>query len=592
MDKLQPLLKNHFWILLVPLFSMNLWGYFSANGALKAATKSRVETLDKVKSGIPAGSTDPNEIYTTELKSRNELLEKYVDEELLDLWKRQQARMVWPGGVAPDIPKIYLADIKNNLVRFSYQKAYPEAVRKLHESVEPFVANKAGITWTPKVDFPKDLIPRMKIGTLTINSTQMWHAQEDIWVTQFILDAIREMNKDADSETSAVIRRVIAFRLLGGDGVPIADGTVTATGGSKSGGGSQEMDPAAAGHGAHGAPAAAFSQGGGGGGMGGTANSSIAINPVEEFGAGGDLGAGGTGMSSASPSTASPMGDPAAPAVPTGPLRYVKDTPEAPYVERGFYLSVIINQNKMVDFLVALSNSEWPVRVVRFHFGKNPYATDPFTAAGATGGNLASNMNMNMNMGQGFGGKGSGSGDPFASNLDGFNPGGFGGPAGAPGTVAVYPLDALQHPDLVQLDLLGIVTMYRQPASEIAALQAAADAAAAGTITSTPDATGAEAPADPATVTPATVIPATGTPVDPAAPAAGTPPTDAPAAEAGTPTPAPESPAPAAGTPAEGTPVVPPAGTEPAPAAPAAPAPAPETPPATEAPPAEPPATP
>ena len=49
MDKLQPILKNHFWILLVPLLSMNLWGYFSANGALKAAIATREADLDKVK---------------------------------------------------------------------------------------------------------------------------------------------------------------------------------------------------------------------------------------------------------------------------------------------------------------------------------------------------------------------------------------------------------------------------------------------------------------------------------------------------------------------------------------------------------------
>ena len=457
MDKLEPLLKNHFWILLVPLFSMNLWGYFSANGALKAATKTRVESLDKVKSGIPAGTTAPNETYTTELKSRNELLEKYVNEELLGLWKSQQSRMVWPARVAPDIPKIYLADIKNNQVRFTYQTDYPGEVRKLYESVEPFVANKAGITWTPKVDFPITLIPRMRIGKLTINSTQMWHAQEDIWVTQFILNAIREMNKDADSETSAVIRRVIAFRLLGGDGVPIADGTVTATGGSKSGGGSQGMDPA---QGAHGAPAAAFSMSGGGGGMGGTANSSIAINPVEEFGAGGDSVAGGTSMYGTSSSTGSPTGETAAPAVPTGPLRYVKDTPEAPYVERGFYLSVIINQNKLVDFLVALSNSEWPVRVVRFHFGKNPYAPDPFTVVRGGGASPAAAMGFGAG-GLPSGGFGANPAGPGAESFQ-YQPtetdSSFSGPmssgmgAGA-GANTGYPVDALQHPDLVQLDL-------------------------------------------------------------------------------------------------------------------------------------------
>ncbi len=60
----------------------------------------------------------------------------------------------------------------------------------------------------------------------------MWDAQEDVWVTQLILDAIRQMNKDADSTSSAVIRRVIAYRLLGGDGTPVTGGAAAASGDS------------------------------------------------------------------------------------------------------------------------------------------------------------------------------------------------------------------------------------------------------------------------------------------------------------------------------------------------------------------------
>ena len=592
MDKLEPLLKNRFWILLVPLLCMNLWGYFSANGALKAATKSRVETLDKVKSGIPAGSTDPNETYSAELQKRNDALEGFVNEELLDLWKKQQTRMVWPPRVTPNIPKVYLSEIKSNQVRFTYQQDYPEVMQRLHESVEPFVANNRGITWTPKVDFPVELIPRMKIGTLTIDSKQMWEAQEDIWVTQFILDAIRLMNKDADSVNSAVIRRVLAYQLLGGDGVPKGEGAAPGEGG---GGGS--VDPSVMVHGAAPSSYAPAMPGGGGG-----SNSSIAINPVEEFGIGGDPLAAGAGMNNMG-SMAAPTGDPtAAPTGPAGPLRYVKDTPEAPYVERGFALSVIINQNKLVDFLVALSNSEWPVRVVRFHFGKNPFTVDLFTLAGATGG-TGSNMGSSMMMQGGKGGFGSGSPGATPFTNPAYSSSGFTGPAGSgltPGAPEVYPLDALQQPDLIQLDLLGVITMYRQPKEEIAALEAAA----AGT-TPAPDATSAEAPADPAAVTPADPAlngnrvrprvhpadPAAVTPADPAAPAVGTPPAATPAAEAGSPgaapaTPAtPGTPAPATGTPAPaaGTPAAPTSGTVPAPAA-EAPAAAEATPPA-EAPP-------
>ena len=540
---------------------MNLWGYFSANGALKAATKSRVDALDKVKSGIPAGSTDPNEDYSTKLKERNDLLEKYVNEELLDLWKKQQTRMVWPPRVAPNIPKVYLSEIKSNQVRFTYQQDYNGVVQRLHESVEPFVANKLGITWTPKVDFPVELIPRMRIGSLTIDSKQMWDAQEDIWVTQFILDAIRQMNKDADSVNSAVIRRVLAYKLMGGDGVPKGEGAAP-------GAGSGSSDPAVMVHAS--APPSSYSENPVPSGIAGSANLAIAINPAEEFGIGGDPLAGEGGMNPMG-SIGSTSGDPTAgPAVPAGPLRYVKDTPEAPYVERGFSLSVIINQNKLVDFLVALSNSEWPVRVVRFHFGKNPFTADPFTLAGATGGTGSSIGSNMMMMQSGFGSKGGfGSGSPGATPFT--NPAysienSFTGPSGSgttPGAADVYPLDALQQPDLIQLDLLGVITMYRQPKEEIAALEAAA----AGT-TPAPEATSAETPADPAVATP----------TDPAAPApapapgAGATPAATPAAGDGSPGVAPATPAPAAGTPAPaaGTPVVP----APAVPAPAVPAPA------------------
>lgn len=580
MDKLEPIMKNHFWILLVPLLSMNLWGYFSANGALKEATKARESALDSVKSGIPSGTNDPNEKYISELKKRNEVLEKYVNEELLDLWKRQQARMVWPPRVAADIPKVYLSEIKNNKVRFTYQTDYPDVMRQLHESVEPYVADKRGITWTPKVDFPFQLIPRMEIGNLTITSKQMWDAQEDVWVTQFILNAIRQMNKDADSETSAVVRRVLSYRLLGGEGAAEGGGEAVAADG---GGEGSDGGMSAAYQGTGNQPVGGFS--GGQGGFGGQASkitSSVKFDPAEEFGPGGEpetggRNGGGNGMTM-TPSSSQPTGEAEADATEsTGPLRYVKEVPENPYVERGFYLSVIINQNKLVDFMVALSNSEWPVRVVRFHFGKNPYAQDPFSSTRGGGGGNLSSMGMRGRGGMPQSGYSS---NPSSSGASAFtqpaNSSSYtGSMAGSMGAAANtgYPVDALQHPDLVQLDLAGLVTMYRQPPEELAALEAAATG------------TGATTPADGAEVTPGEAE----MPTDPATPATGEAPAAPAAVEPGEPAETPAVPAepapatepaenaPASSTPPAETPVPPVGDPMPADAAPAA-----ETPPAQE----------
>lgn len=579
MDKLEPILKHHFWILLVPLLSMNLWGYFSANGALKAATSTRQTTLDGVKSKVPAGTNDPNEQYAAELGKQNEDLEKFVQEELQQLWARQQARMTWPQAVAADIPKGYRSDIADNLVRFAYQNVYyQDVIKPLHDSVEPMTMSK-DLTYVPKVDFPIHLIPQMKVGNFTITSTQMWDAQEDVWVTQLILDAIRQMNKDADSTSSAVIRRVISYRLLGGDGTPVAGGGAAGGAMGSSSGGEDSpmmMMPTGEGYG-----------GGGGAGAGAKVQTSVRFSPSEEFGVGGEAAAGGgTGAASSMMMMPSEGSDGGTTATATEVLRYVKFDPAstvetAPFMERGFYLSVIINQNKLVDFLVALSNSEWPIKVVRFHIGKNPWKTDEFKASGTLGGGAMAMGNGpmgSMMMAPGM----QGGSDPVASpfGLGGGSgaeamgsglPGGFGGGAGAN---TGYKVTDLDHPDLIQLDLAGLVTIYRDPN----AAAATGDAAAEGAPTDGTAPAEGEKPADAAPPTAGDAAPVADGSAP--APAEGAPAGEAaPAATEPAATPAPNEEAPATETPAA-TPA-PTDGVTPAPTDAAAPAPQ-ETPAAAE----------
>lgn len=468
MDKLQPILKNQFWILLVPLFSMNLWGYFSANSQLRAATEARQKELDSVKSAIPAGTTDPNASYTEELKKTNDVLVTFVDKELLDLWNRQKKRMVWPPRVAQDIPKVYKSDIKNRQVRLAYQKDFTLVRQQVYETVEPYVFDRKGITWTPKVDFPIEFInPYWAPTDLAIEPQTMWDNQEDLWLTQLILEAIRAVNKEADSESSAMVRKVIDFRLLGGNG----ESSVMPSEGAE-GNGFEDEDSVGVPRRPMG-PTAAIA-------------TSVAFDPSEEFGTGGDPSMMTTGRGIAPVSDDEEEVDVEAP---TGPLRYVKEDEAAPYVQRGFYLSVIINQNNVVDFLVALANSEWPTQVTRFHFGKNPYGgPDPFAVRGVANsagarprGFMGSDddddgkgrrgvramgrpINARPSMQDGEAGFGFGRGG--VGGVGGPRIGGLPGVAPAPGNTG-YPPDALLHPDLVQLDLTGLITIYRQPKSEI-----------------------------------------------------------------------------------------------------------------------------
>ena len=101
--------------------------------------------------------------------------------------------------------------------------------------------------------------------------------------------------------------------------------------------------------------------------------------------------------------------------------------------------------------------------------------------------------------------KGGGGGIPMAADSEAFADRGgtglgaglmaagqFGGRGAAGGGANTgFPKDALQHPDLVQLDLAGLITMYRQPAEALPPEGQAPDAD--GT---TPDEKSAETPAD------------------------------------------------------------------------------------------------
>jgi hypothetical protein len=262
-------------------------------------------------------------------------------------------------------------------------------------------------------------------------------------------------------------------------------------------------------------------------------------------------------------------------------MRWVGLTDGAKFRERGFYLSVIINQQRIPDFLVYLCESAWPTKIQRFQMGPNPYRTDlrQNTGMGAMGmggessaaageampgfGNFGSSAIENMAMGMGMG-MGMGGFAPAANRYPG-------GPPQFARTIKDPFNGSLNNPDLVQLDIAGIITFY---VSSVAAAETDAEAAV-----DTPSAPGGEeellkeAAAEAAAQKTPAAAPTDGSApaatTTPAAPAAETPATTPPAA----PAPAATPPAADATTPppAEAAPAQPPAAAPPAAAPPTAP---------------------
>lgn len=632
MDKLQPIIKQRFWILLGLCVILALFGFFKSQSAIVAATTTREEALKQTLAGVPTGN-EANTKYVEQLTAINIAYDAKIKAAIDDLFAGQQSRMTWPEAIAKDIPRdpkgvpLYrdkekvlgtvatrtYSTIYKGLIEELWKKAEPVVEQPLPNVATPGVVGPGrsaemmrGIrtgtlrprgnaktrqyltgqtilydhpgfpksTWTQKCYIDRQAVPQ-KVLLQIPSPEQVWDCQEDIWFTELIFEAVRKANKDAEEARVSPVRVISKIELRGGAGPGAVADPMMMEG--MEGMEGMEMD------------AMGMGMAMGGMGLGGAPGAMLPppptpFDPAEVFGP--DVAA----------MSADPAADPAAMGEdgmgmmmgmmgPPPTLRWVGPTEGIPFRERGFYLSVIINQQRIPDFLVHLCEGDWPTKILRFQLGPNPYRKDVVAGAGGmgydpsggygassgayTGGGIGNfsggfsssmmeaGMSMGMGMGMGLG--------AYSSAANVF--------PGGPPTFAMTNRDpfngCLNDPDLVQLDIAGIITFYVSAA-------AAAETGEAPAV-DTPSAPGGEAELlKEAAVEAANPMPPATPSVDSAAPmppaAEGTPPVTPPA---------PETTPPATPAPTESA--APPPAEAPAPVAPAdAPVPIPPATPAAE----------
>lgn len=389
MDKLKPILNQHYWIVFVAALGVSIAGWWMASSEISAATEKAEKAADAAFQGVPDGNS-PNDKFPKAVQGVNQTLAAQNKQHNAYLWEAQVGSHQWPNSIKRDMQGVpYRGEIPKP-VRNLYRKSYFPQLNDTPQIVDAFPSNPLGTVmfeldrFSPQVgptDWQRD----------PPDSETMWNVQEDLWLLRALLTAVAETNRGYDSILQSPIKEIEEIVLRGGN--PDA---ASAGGGAGAGAGAGD---AAAGPEAAGPGALAGGNGLGIPGLGGKAggrngNDGVELNLDEIFGPDALNNGAGAGPG-AGPDAAGPAELPSA----LGPgafgpggggrnqknvRRYVDDVEGAPFKTRGFYLQVVMEHTKLSELMVHLANLDWPVEILRVQIEMaNP---DQFTMVG--GGNL------------------------------------------------------------------------------------------------------------------------------------------------------------------------------------------------------------
>jgi hypothetical protein len=550
MEKLQPFIKYHFWLLFVPAFIMPPAAWWMTTSSLQATIDERTAALNKSHDSIPKGNDTPNEDWIdkadAQIGIRTETNIRTGDR----LWDWQKTLVKWPLNVAKYMDACkYRGAIADpaisRRVPIDYRRDYPQEVRRVWLLADPIgkAADPIPPTAAKKVWFPLDDMPQVsseKWRNLPPSFIEIWNSQEDLWLLEQILLAVQRTNSSSSSITDSFVRQIQEVALFGGDRIKpneVGGGAAASGNGAPDGGGLGALSMP------KGFPTNA------GRGQGHRVPTSARFNLAEEF------NAKGLTSKSGRSSSANAMPDPtvmgsgpgsnnagaaAADDLNVDENRYI--TVADAYRTRGFQLVVTVHQQYVPDLVRELLNSQYPISIIRMEqTALHPDEPDGSSTDTRGGPRLAAAQPA----GPGAGGVFPAGEAPkefaeagVAPEGEGADP--FAGEEGATTTRSVTNeavSAALEELDLVEVMIVGELYLYNPPPVP------------EGDPTATTD-NGAEPPPEAAPVQPEEPVQPEDTvqPVETALPAAVTEPATDPEST----TPAPTTPAPA--TPAPATP--------------------------------------
>ncbi len=525
MDKLKPILAQKFWIISGVALITPIVGWWMMKGKAEETYDARVGVLssrfsDAQKPVVEGPDWAPQlKKFTERNRERLELAERQI-------YERQKKLKIWPESIAhvmADCPEGGQPEVVNSDVRLTptiYRDEYPFLVREIWRIIEPeedFERPTPG-----KVSMPIEVIPQFDDSQWQSTPPMwdvMWDEQQDLWLLGSLMHAVKNVNAGSTRIGDSTIRRVDFLSVFSGVR-RVAGEASSATSEGSSLGDADEDEYGSSGFGSQ------------DGGESSNKTPSVDIDVADQFDAviesagqaGGSRGGDGDSEGSDSGESSSEnysfdansgsSGERGEEAEEVKPSRYVDDNEETPYRTRGFKINVVMEQQRIPDFLAALVNLPWPVEIVRMQFKQfeGGRAATSFGSSGSSGEGSSFSPSFES----------SGNFEDADEDSSEFSSG---------GTRARAPLralteeqkrmqridSALNESGLAEVSVVGLLTLYKAPETE-----AAADGGAEAV---QPDATAL--PAEGTNDAPATTDDAS--PTTPAAPATQPADGDAPA---------------------------------------------------------------
>jgi len=506
MDKIKPILAHKFWFILGLAIVVGVVGWWWDSGKISETIAKRTEAIKSADSNSNVQGEVPNEDWTAALKGVNATQNQSVVKAEELLFSIQSHQMTWPISVAVLMKNVAYRGKSvaaggkiDDRPLSRYRLVYQDELHRVWKIADPYDP----LEDTGRVQLDQSILPQVQ-NNLWQNSPptwkEMWDAQEDLWLLEDILASVANLNKDYRTIRESPVRVIEQLLLKGGSRT--ADGEPATGGGGMGEEGGEASESAMKGGG--GLMSSAMQSGGmgagGGLGGGGDQSASVTFSPTEVFGsdAGKDAGSEGEG-DGASMQEESSGGEGDAMKSSMGAMmggmgqsnknakRYVDNDESRPFKTRGFYLQVIMKHDQLPDLIAELTNSKWPVEILRVQqedlhkdeiqgtdggaqaSGLGGRSMMPRSAAGAPSGLGAASANPS------FGGAESGG----LPSLSASGAGGFGAsinPFGSEGDATAQPMTggdqgggtatlaaARQDRGLVRVAIAGLMTLYSPP---------------------------------------------------------------------------------------------------------------------------------
>jgi len=373
-EVLRQIIRYRFWISISVAALFALIAYFVGSGPVRAKAAAETTKIKGAEDQVRkyTSSTLPTPAYQPIVLDKTRDLTKDVNSAWKTLFDRQAPLLTWPDTVQERFRKWGRKWPENTapkmieLAIVDYIEAYPGYVSMVYKTANPFdYETGAGVVVTP----PEAALLRPAQFTIehTPDLGKVWAAQERLWIQRTLLEVVAQVNKNAKSWDTAVIRQILSLEV----GLPTAQDQRSIAKNESL----EEAQPITAPGEETTAPAA--------GGAG---------NPLAELGgkfgsmsggmggmAGGGMGGGGLG----SPTQASES------------VYYVKSD-AAQYKKMPVVMTVLVEQDRVQEFLVELENSPMSIQVMDFELERPSARVAKPEKGTASAGGFGAGMGMMM----------------------------------------------------------------------------------------------------------------------------------------------------------------------------------------------------